>query len=82
MSIMNTLRRTAVRTNLVDILYGRGTKRALERISTFSSREGGVVTIEWVAVAAALTIGAISIAFIIMNGLVSPARNIASQLSP
>ena len=80
MSIMNALRLVAVRTEVVDILCGGGTKRILERICTFSRGEGGVVTVEWVAVAAAVTLGAISIAFIIMNGLVTPSQNIANQL--
>ena len=44
--------------------------------------ESGVVTIEWVALAAGLVIGSIVVSFIIMNGLVGVASNIASQLSP
>jgi len=48
----------------------------------FVLSESAVVTVEWVALAAGLTVGAIAISFIVMNGLVAPANNIASQLSP
>src|SRR5258708_2208356 len=48
----------------------------------FVFSESAVVTVEWVALAAGLTVGAIAISFIVMNGLVAPAHNIASQLSP
>ena len=48
----------------------------------FWQHEGGIVTVEWVALAAGLTVGAIAISFIVMKGLVAPANNIASQLSP
>jgi hypothetical protein len=44
--------------------------------------ESGVVTVEWVAIAAGVTIGAIYISYIVMHGLVAPANHIASQLSP
>jgi hypothetical protein len=82
MSIMNVLHAAMVRTNAVDIICGAGTSQLARRIRSFSRGEGGVVTVEWVAVAAAVTLGAISIAFIIMNGLVTPSQNIANQLSP
>jgi hypothetical protein len=49
--------------------------------SLFRSKSG-VVTVEWVAIAAGVTIGAIAITFIVMHGLVAPAQHIASQLSP
>ncbi len=48
----------------------------------FVSCESAVVTVEWVALAAGLTIGAIAISYIVMNGLVAPAHSIANQLSP
>jgi hypothetical protein len=82
MNVMSALRLIAVRTNAVDIFYRNATAKLVRRISQVPRSEEGVVTVEWVAVAAAVTLGAISIAFIIMNGLVNPARNIASQLSP
>jgi len=82
MNVLSTLRLIAVRTNAVDIFYRNATAKLVRRTSQLSRSEDGVVTVEWVAVAAAVTLGALSIAFIIMNGLVAPARNIASQLSP
>ena len=82
MNVMSALRFIAVRTNAVDIFTGEATAKLVRRISQLSRSEEGVVTVEWVAVAAAVTLGAISIAYIIMNGLVAPSRSIASQLSP
>lgn len=55
------------------------------RVSRYSDllySESGVVTIEWVALAAGLVVGCIVVSFIIMQGLVGAASNIASQLSP
>jgi len=77
MSIINALRLLAVQACAVDIFSHKGLRK---RISRFSNTESGVVTVEWVAVAAAVTIGAIGIAFIIMNGLVNPAQNVVNQL--
>jgi hypothetical protein len=48
----------------------------------FLRGERGVVTVEWVALAAGLTVGAIYISFIVMHGLIAPASNIAKQLTP
>jgi hypothetical protein len=44
--------------------------------------DSGSVTVEWVALAAGLVIGTIYVSFIIMQGLVGAASNVASQLSP
>ena len=44
--------------------------------------DSGVVTVEWVALAAGLVIGSITVSYILMSGLVGAASNIASQLSP
>jgi hypothetical protein len=41
-----------------------------------------VATVEWVALASGLVIGAIVVSFILMNGLVGAASSISSQLSP
>lgn len=82
MSILNLLNHIAVRTNATEMLCGGATKRIYARLQRFCGAEGGVVTVEWVALAAGLTIGAIAISFIIMNGLVAPSKHIASQLSP
>ena len=44
--------------------------------------DDGVATVEWVALAAAMVIGSIGVAYIIMAGLAGAASGIASQLSP
>ena len=54
----------------------------LSRARRFAACEKAVVTVEWVAIAAGVTIGAIAISFIIMNGLKSPANQIVNQLTP
>ncbi len=82
MSILNLVNQIAVRTNAVDVLCGGATKRVYARLRRFCRADGGVVTVEYVALAAGLTIGAIAISFIIMNGLVAPSKSIASKLSP
>jgi hypothetical protein len=51
-------------------------------IRQYLQSESGVVTVEWVAIAAGVTIGAIYVTYIVMHGLVAPANHIASQLSP
>jgi hypothetical protein len=43
-------------------------------------RDGGVVTVEWVAIAAAVVVGGVAIAYIVLNGLGAPAQKIGSQL--
>ena len=40
-----------------------------------------MVTVEWVAIAAGVTVGAIYVTYIVMHGLVTPANHIASQLA-
>jgi hypothetical protein len=57
-------------------------ERARNSVLGFLRCEHGVVTVEWVALAAGLTIGAIYVSFIVMNGLVAPAHHIASELTP
>ena len=52
------------------------------RYKDFLRSESGVVTIEWVALAAGMVIGCIVVSFVIMNGIYLAASNIASQLSP
>jgi len=51
-------------------------------VGRFWRSEDGVSTVEWVALASGLVIGAIVVSFIIMSGLTAPAANIVKQLSP
>ena len=46
----------------------------------FLACDRGVVSLEWVAIAAVLAIGAIAIAGIVLTGLAAPANNICTQL--
>jgi Flp pilus assembly pilin Flp len=47
----------------------------------FLRAEGGLVSIEWVAIAALLAIGAIVISGTVLEGLAPPAKNICAQLT-
>jgi len=51
-----------------------------EGIRRFVRREDGAVMVEWVALAATLTVSAIAISYIVMHGLHTPASNIGKQL--
>jgi hypothetical protein len=48
----------------------------------FVRSECGLVTVEWVALAAGLVIGCIMISLILMRGLAGAANSVANQLSP
>jgi hypothetical protein len=50
-------------------------------ISSFWRREDGVVTVEWVALAGAVVVGAIAIGWIVLNSLQAPASVTGSNLS-
>lgn len=47
----------------------------------FFKSEDGLVTVEWVALAGALVIGAITVGWIMMNGLKTPANNVDTAIS-
>jgi hypothetical protein len=55
-------------------------KFCMSAVAAFLRSSSGVVTVEWVALAAGVAIGAIAISFLIMNGLTAPAGNICTQL--
>jgi len=57
-------------------------QRTWKPLLDFIRSESGVVTVEWIALASGLVIGAIAISFIVMQGLATPAQNIACQLTP
>ena len=52
--------------------------RALRRLVV---RDEGGVTVEWVALAAAIVVGAVAIANLIFNGLGPPAKAIGTTLT-
>ena len=47
----------------------------------FAKDQGGVVTAEWVALAGAVLIGAITVGWIVLNSLQSPASSIGSNIA-
>jgi len=47
----------------------------------FLKAEDGLVTVEWVALAGALVIGAITVGWIMMNGLKTPATNVDNAIT-
>lgn len=47
----------------------------------FLSGQGGLVTVEWVALAGAVVIGGITAAWMVMNGLKTPANTVGSRLT-
>jgi hypothetical protein len=60
----------------------RGSGISFRTLGAFLVADEGVTTIEWVSLAAAMVIGSIGVAWIIMAGLAGAASSIASQLSP
>jgi hypothetical protein len=50
-------------------------------LGDFFASEDGLVTVEWVALAGALAIGAITVGWIVLNGLQSPASSIGANMS-
>ena len=55
--------------------------RALLWIERFGRSEKGVITVEWVALAACMVVGAVAISFMVMNSLAATATCIGNQLS-
>jgi hypothetical protein len=55
--------------------------RARAHLGGFFASEDGLVTVEWVALAGALAIGAITVGWLVLNSLKFPANNIGNQLS-
>ena len=47
----------------------------------FARKEDGLVTVEWVALAAALVIGAITIGWLVMSNMKMPANKIGTQIN-
>lgn len=47
----------------------------------FAKAEEGLVTVEWVALAGAVVIGGITVVWIVMNNLQTPANSIGSNIT-
>jgi len=46
----------------------------------FARDERGLVTVEWVSLAGAVVIGGITVAWLVLNTLITPANNVASNV--
>ena len=55
-------------------------KRLRGELQTFMVAEDGLVTVEWVALAGAIIIGAIAVGWIVMRSLSSPANAIGNTV--
>ena len=69
-----------MRKNLTDAI-GLRCYRALLWIERFGRSEEGVITVEWVALAAAMVIGAVTISFFVMSSLAGTAKCVGNSLS-
>jgi Flp pilus assembly pilin Flp len=49
-------------------------------LSRLVKREDGLVTVEWVALAAAMVVGAVAIAYLVMHNLEGPAKTIGNTI--
>jgi len=47
----------------------------------FLRREDGLVTVEWVALAAAIVVGAITIGYVVMNNIKTSANQVGNGIS-
>lgn len=50
-------------------------------VRSFGKDEGGLVTVEWVALAGAVIIGGIAVVWFVMNSLTAPAQNVGGNLT-
>jgi Flp pilus assembly pilin Flp len=56
-------------------------KSAFKWLRGFAGNERGLVTVEWVALAGAVVIGGITVVWIVMNNLQTPASSIGSNIT-
>ena len=56
-------------------------KNALHRLRAFLENDSGLVTVEWVALAGAVVIGGITVVWIVMNNLQTPASAVGSNIT-
>jgi len=54
---------------------------ALRSLGRFVRSENGVLTVEWVALAACMVVGAVVLSFMVMHSLSATAQCIGNQLS-
>ena len=56
-------------------------QKTIRTMRDFFTAEDGLVTVEWVALASALVVGAISVGWLVMTDLKAPANTIGTQIS-
>ena len=49
-------------------------------LRSFARRDQGSMTVEWIAIAAAVIIGAVAVTYTVLGGLKTPAQKISTQL--
>lgn len=54
----------------------------LRGIRKFFRREDGLVTVEWVALAAAVVVGGIAVVWVVMDNMKVEATHVGSTISP
>ena len=60
---------------------GRRFGDLVSRLRAFVVEERGLVTVEWVALAGAVVIGGITVVWIVMNNLQTPASAVGSNIT-
>ncbi|MDE2184291.1 MAG: hypothetical protein KGJ78_14820 [Alphaproteobacteria bacterium] len=65
----------------ISIMLRAAFERGLRGPADFFKSEDGLVTVEWVALAGALFVGAITVGWIVMNGLQAPANTIGNGIT-
>jgi hypothetical protein len=53
----------------------------LKTLRNFAKADDGLVTVEWVALASALVVGAIAIGWLVLGNLKAPANTIGNQIN-
>jgi hypothetical protein len=53
----------------------------MNKVIRFLCAQDGLVTVEWVALAGAVVIGGITVVWIVMNNLQTPANSIGSNIT-
>ena len=53
----------------------------MHSVTRFLRDESGLVTVEWVALAAALVVGAITVGWIVMSNMQAPANQIGKSIT-
>ena len=56
-------------------------KKLFGFLRQFVKAEEGVVAVEWVAIAGAVVIGGITVVWIVMNNLQTPANNVGANIT-